>query len=238
MDLLGLAEIIRVVHVAYDLSVLDPMCPSRQLLLASFFILQQGAQILAPFANVAGLSTHYVQENAIVPPTLYDVPASNFTFASEYLTGGGQFVGSVNVANGRQVGFYVMNEGNFSLWRAGRPAVLVLAEPLAISYNFTITPTYSATYYFVFDNEDTSSHVVIFSLSSVQNAVALNPLLQYAGLELLFLGIVLCYFGLRGGKRKAEAKGRGDSGWKCKYCGAKNVTEDHTFCAKCGRAQN
>jgi len=209
------------------------------LLLASIFMLQQGTQILAPLADVAGLSTHYVQENTIIPPTLYTVPASNFTFASEFLTSGGQFVGSVNVANGRQVGFYVMNEGNFSLWRAGRPAVLVLAEPLVISYNFTISPTYSGTYYFVFQNEDATPHAVIFTLSSVQNVVALNPLLQYAGFELLFLGIVLCYFGLRGGrKRKDEAKGRGDSGWKCKYCGAKNATEDRTFCAKCGRAQN
>jgi hypothetical protein len=207
------------------------------LLLTAIFVLQQGSQVLAPIAGIAGLSTQYAQERVILPPTLYSVPASNFTFASIYLTGGVQFTGSVNVAGARQVGFYVMNEGNFSLWRAGHPAALVLAQPLAISYNFTIIPSTSGTYYFVFDNEDSSAHVVIFNLSSIQNVVVLNPLLQYAAFELLFLGVVLCYFGLRGGKRKAKAKAKSEPGWKCRFCGARNVTEDQTFCPKCGRAQ-
>lgn len=205
------------------------------LLLTAIFILQQGAQVLAPIAGIAGLSTQYAQATVILPPTLYSVPASNFTFASEHLTAGEQFTGSLNVAGARQVGFYVMNEGNFSLWRAGHPAALLLAQPLAISYNFTITPPTSGTYYFVFDNEDNSSHIVIFNLSSIQNIVVLNPLLQYAGFELVVLGAVLCFFGLRGGKRKPKAKS--EPGWKCRFCGAKNPTEDKTFCAKCGRAQ-
>jgi len=208
------------------------------LLLAAFFVLQQGAQVLAPVADIAGLSTHYAQERVVVPPTLYSVPALNFTFASEYLTGGVQFVGSVNVAEGRQVGFYVMDEGNFSLWRADRPASLVLAEPLAISYNFTISPAVSGMYYFVFENEDTTPHVVIFSLSSIQNVVLLNPLVDYAGFELLLLGLLFCFFGLRGRKGKKDAKSKPGSAWKCRFCGARNTTGDRTFCAKCGRAQN
>jgi len=207
------------------------------LVLVAIFLLQQGTQVLAPIAGVAGLSTQYAQETVILPPTLYSVPASNFTFASEYMTAGEQFTGSVNVAGARQVGFYVMNEGNFSLWRAGHPAALLLAQPLAISYNFTITPSTSGTYYFVFDNEDSSSHIVIFNLSSVQNIVVLNPLLQYAGFESLLVGAVLCFFGLRGGKHKDKAKAKSKPAWKCRFCGAKNVTEDKTFCTKCGRAQ-
>ena len=205
------------------------------LLLTAIFTLQQGAQVLAPIAGIAGLSTQYAQATVILPPTLYSVPASNFTFASEHLTAGEQFTGSLNVAGARQVGFYVMNEGNFSLWRAGHPAALLLAQPLAISYNFTITPPTSGTYYFIFDNEESSSQIVIFNLSSFQNIVVLNPLVQYAGFELLVLGAVLCFFGLRGGKRKAKDKP--EPGWKCRFCGAKNAAEDKTFCSKCGRAQ-
>jgi hypothetical protein len=211
------------------------------LLLSAFFVWEQGAQILAPLADLAGLSTHYTQENQILAPTLYSVPAVNYTYAAEELEGGGQFVGSFAVAGGREVGFYVMNEGNFSLWRAGRPASLILADPSVISpYNFTLSPTSSGTYYFVFDNRDSSPQSVFFSLSSVQNVVVLSPFVQYSGIELLLLGAVVSYFGLTGGKRKVETKTKlpPDTTWKCRFCGASNAAEDKLFCAKCGRAQN
>jgi len=215
------------------------------LLLAAFFVLEQGAQILTPLAELAGLSTHYTQETQILPPTLYSVPAVNYTYAAEELTGGGEFVGSLAAAGGRQVGFYVMNEGNLSLWRAGRPASLILANPSVISpYNFTLSPTSSGTYYFVFDNRDSSPQSVVFSLSSVQYVAVLSPFVQYAGIELLLLGAVVSYFGLRGGKRKIQTKiekttqRSEDAEWKCRFCGARNPAEDKLFCIKCGRAQN
>jgi hypothetical protein len=203
--------------------------------------------MFAPIASVAGFATHYASESVIVPPTLYNVPAANYTFAPEDLAGGTRLVGAVQVAGGREVGLYVMNEDNFSLWRAGRPASLILAEPMAISYNFTFSPTASGTYYFVFGNQDSTPSVVIFSLSSVQEVTVLNPLVQYAGLELLLLGMVLFLLGLGGGRPKNKgkpstqrvdsARTRG-SGWDCKFCGARNPAEVQVFCPKCGRAQN
>ena len=207
------------------------------LLLAAVFVLQQGPRILAPLADIAGLSTHSIGEDVITPPTLYEVPAANYTFATEDLTAGAQIAGAVQVADARQVGFYVMNGGNFSLWRAGRPASLILANPLVISYNFTFVPPNSGTYYFVFDNQDNTPHSVIFSLNAEHEVVTLNPLLQYAGFEILLLGIVLSYFGLRGGRAKGKLKLKTKPAWKCNFCGAENDLEDRAFCAKCGRAR-
>jgi len=208
------------------------------LILLGVFVLREGAEVFAPVAELAGLSTRYTRENVILPPTLYSVPAENYTFATSDLPSDGQFVGSVQVAGGRQVGFYVMNEGNFSLWRAHQPASVVLAEPLAVSYNFTVSPTSSGTYYFLFDNRDSSPNTVIFSLSSLQEVISLNPIVQYSGFELLLLGALLSFFGLRGGKPKVASERVIDSGWKCRFCGAQNVTDDRAFCAKCGRAQD
>jgi len=204
-------------------------------------VLQQGAQILAPTADVAGLSTQYAKEDVILPPTLYTVQASNYSFAVETLPSGRQYVGSLQVAEGRPLGFYVMDEGNFSLWRSGHPASLVLANANAVSFNFTLPPTLSGTYYFVFDNQENSQLAVVFALSSTQTITALNPLVGYAGYELLFLGVVLSFFGLRGGGSKPKTKRvvrTAEAGWKCKFCGAENPGNEPTFCGKCGRAQD
>ena len=43
----------------------------------------------------------------------------------------------MEVADGHEVAFYVMDEGNFSLWRAGEPSAIILARPTVISSNFT-----------------------------------------------------------------------------------------------------
>jgi len=183
----------------------------------------------------------------IQPQTLYSVPAGNYTFASEAISGGRQCVGSLDVADGRQVGFYVMDAANFSLWRVGRPASVILANPNALSYNFTFSTTASETYYFVFSNQENSPVTLVFTLSSVQDITTLNPFVEYAGYELLLLGIVLSFFGLRGGRKRAEEKKAPqapqspqpvETGWKCKFCGTRNIGEEPTFCSKCGRAQN
>jgi len=215
------------------------------LILAAVFVLEQGVQIFAPVAKVAGLSTQYTQENVIVPPTLYSVHAANYSYAPETLLSGRQYAGSLQVADSRQLGFYVMDEGNFSIWRTGRPASLILANPNAISYNFTLSLPLSGTYYFVFDNQENSPLTVVFTLSSVQDVTVLNPFVAYAGYELLLLGIVFFIIGTRGGGKKKEAKRvvqtakvERESGWNCKFCGASNPGDKPTFCIKCGRAQN
>lgn len=212
------------------------------LILVAFFVLEEGALILTPVAEVAGLSAQFTKEVAILPATLYSIPAANYSFAAVSLASGPEYVGSLQVAGGHQVGFYVMDEGNFSIWRTRRPASVILADPNAISYNFTLSPSMSGTYYFVFDNPDNSVLTVLFSLSVVQAVIVVSPFVAYAGYELLVLGAVFSYFGISGGRmKKAETerpKRTAEEGWKCKFCGARNVGAVPSFCSKCGRAQN
>lgn len=207
------------------------------LILAGVLLFEQGTQILTPLADITGQTSHYTQETVILSPTLYSVPASNYSFVSENLPSGIQTVGSLQVAEGREVAFYVMNEGNFSLWRTRRPSALILVEPIAVSYNFTLSPSVAGIYYFVFDNPDISPRTVIFSLSSTQSVTTLNPLPQYADFELVFLGVVFSFLGLRGGKKKSKPTPVVESGWKCKFCGAMNE-EGRAFCVKCDRSRN
>ena len=213
------------------------------LILGAILLFQQGAQVLTPLADISGLSSHYAKETVILPPTLYSISASGNSSVSEDLPSGSQIVGSLQVAEGRDVAFYVMDAGNFSLWSTKHPSVTVLAEPIAISYNFSLSPNVAGTYYFVFDNQDNSPRTVIFSLSSVQTVTVLNPLVQYASFELLFVGLVLSYLGLKGGKRKPESSPVVEEtrtwapSWKCKFCGALNG-EERAFCVKCGRSQS
>lgn len=205
------------------------------LVLVGVFVLIQGPQIFTPLAQTVGLVTQYETETAIIPATLVNIIPSNYTFLSENLKGGLQVKGSVQVVDAREIGFYVMNAGNFSLWRMSRPAEVVLDSPTTISYNFTLTPSADGTYYFIFDNHDTSSRVVIFSLYATGTAIALNPAVQYTGLEALTIGILMSALGLKTWKRtiveKAEA-----AGWRCKFCRSENFGAE-TFCDKCGRSQ-
>ncbi len=207
------------------------------LILVGVLLFEQGTQLLTPLADIAGQTSRYTQETVILSPTLYSVPASNYTFVSEDLTGGSQVVGSIQVEENLQVAFYVMNEGNFSLYSTRQPSKPVLAEPTAILYNFTFSPSVSGTYYFVFHNQDNSPRTIIFSLSSVQSVTALNPLLQYADFELIFLGVILSFLGLRGGKKKPKPSPVTESGWKCKFCGTMNG-EERAFCVKCDRSRS
>jgi hypothetical protein len=160
----------------------------------------------------------------------------NYTFVSINLRGKAQVQGSLEVADGHEVAFYVMNEGNFSQWQAGRPSMITLVIPTAISRNFTFTPTTGGTYYFVFDNQDTTRRAVIFNLNAVEDVTAVNPLIQFAGYEILMVGIILSLLGIRGGKRKLEPSSIQVAGWECKFCGSQN-TDDRTFCESCGRSQ-
>jgi hypothetical protein len=147
------------------------------------------------------------------------------------------------VGDGRDVAFYVMDEGNFSLWRTGRPSSIILAQPLAISYNFTFTPSSGGTYYFIFDNQDTSRRVVIFTLDTIQNTPVLDPAIGYAGYILFIFGIVLIAVGAKTGKRKPHVTPAEKPlvaeyvGWQCKFCGTQNIVEQ-PFCEKCGRARS
>jgi hypothetical protein len=205
------------------------------LILAGFFILNQGSQVLLPLAEVSGLGSHVQTETTYMAPTLLPIAAANYSFLSADLKANVQAQGSLQVGDGREVAFYVMDEGNFSRWRLGYNSTVILTKPTAISYNFTFTPKVAGEYYFVFDNQDTSRRVVVFNLNLISDRVVLSPVLEYAGYELSALGILLGGLGLKFGKtRKHETPSV--AGWECKFCEAKN-TGEKTFCSKCGKSQ-
>ena len=205
------------------------------LLLAGVFTFEQGPLFLSPIAQTLGLASHYQTQVPILPTTLIAVPPTNYTSFPADLKGGTQVEGALEVAGGHEIAFYVMDQGNFTQWRARQPSAVILARPTVISSNFTFTPTTSSTYYFVFDNLDTVGQVVIFSLNTVENVSFLNPIIEFAAYEILLVGIILCLLGIKTGQKHPAISSQTDR-WKCKFCGAKN-TRDLTFCQKCGRSQ-
>jgi uncharacterized membrane protein len=210
-------------------------------IIAGFYVVQHGAQVMTPVAQAFGLVTYTQHQTAIIAPTAISVPPSNYSFLNANLESGVQVRGSLQVGDGREVAFYVMNEGNFSLWRTGHPSSIVLAQPMAISSNFTFAPSSGGTYYFIFDNQDSSRRVVFFALDTVQNTVVLDPIIEYAGYLLFIVGIVLVAVGAKTGKRKKPPVQEPPAvveniGWQCRFCSAQNTSEE-AFCEKCGRAR-
>jgi len=211
------------------------------LILVGGYVVYQGQAIITPIAETFGLVSYVPTQNALIPSTLVNVPASNYSFVPADLQGGVQVVGSFQVVDGREIAMYVMDEGNFSLWRTGHQSAILLAKPIAISYNFTFTPRTTGTYYFIFDNEDTSRRTVIFTLSLIEVTPVISPTVAYAGYEIFAVGIILFAIGARTGKRKPKPEPEVISetvktGVRCKFCGAA-LSEGEMFCAKCGRAQ-
>jgi hypothetical protein len=146
------------------------------------------------------------------------------------LRSGVQATGKLQVESGSEIGFYVMNVNNFSEWRRGRPAVIELARPDAINYNFTFIPHNNGRYYFVFNNQDPSRKNVVFTLSAVESVALLSPFIQYAGYEVLMIGILLSVLAIKTGRRPEPDVS------KCKFCG-KRIDSDN-FCSNCGRSQS
>jgi hypothetical protein len=214
-----------------------PLAIGILLILAGLLTINQGTDVVRPLAETFGLASHLKSETVLKAPTLLTVAPGNFTFLAVDLTGEIQVSGSVEVAGGGDVGFYVMNEGNFSSWRAGRPSVIVIAKPSAGFYNFSFTPNIDGTYYFVFDNQaGTGRREVVFALNSAKDVIVLNPAVEYLGFELLAIGTLLAVLGIRTGKRKLEPKAVPVETWTCRFCGTENAL-DRMFCRKCERSR-
>ena len=208
------------------------------LILASVYVLNQGVHVLYPFASVTGLISSSQSQVTILPSTLQSVPPLNYTYLAVELKNGMRTTGLLQVEGGSQIGFYIMNEGNFSAWRQGRPSVVSLARPSAINYNFTFIPSNSAIYYFLFNNPDPFRKNVIFTLSKFETVAIVNPLLQYAGYIAMLMGIVLSILAIKTGRKKIREEKVSetvDHSSKCKYCGEKVTARG--FCSKCGRSQ-
>ncbi len=205
------------------------------LMVAGLFVLNQGAQILTPVAELTGLASQVQTERPIVPPTLLTVPASNYSFLPVNLQGGVTAKGSLQVGNGQEIAMYVMDEANFAQWQTKHTGQVLLANPMAISYNFTISPNTTGTYYFIFDNQDTTKRVVILSIGVLENTTVVSPFIENAGFELFALGIVFFAIGAKIG-RKPKPEETLETGVRCRFCRTKIPTGE-TFCPKCGRAQ-
>ena len=193
-----------------------------------------------PIAQTFGLVTNSQTVAEEMAPTLIGVPPTNYTFVTADLTGGIQVSGALTVSDGREIAFYVMNQGNFSEWRQGHPSVIMLAKPYFISGNFTFTPGATGTYFFVFDNQDSSRRSVIISLNVVQSQSQLAPIVAFSGYEGLAIGLVLLVLGVKTGKRKqqtSEPKPDYSSKWTCRFCGTSNSL-DLVFCSKCDRSRS
>jgi len=206
------------------------------LILAGIGIMGQGTEKLYPIAQAFGQATVSRSEHTLIPKTLVSVPPSSSDHISADLRANEEVVGSVDVANSREVAFYIMNEGNFSSWETGQPSQVLYARSRAITFNFSFVPNKDGTYYFVFVNEDTSRRLVVFSLDEIRATIILSPIFQYAAYESLALGIVLAALGAFTGGKKARYKIEVPEEWKCTYCGERNMAKDD-FCRKCKRSR-
>jgi len=204
------------------------------LTLGGVFVMNQGVQMLTPVATVFGMVSYTQVENPIITSTLITIQPVNYAYLSANLDGNVQVSGTIQVEAGQEIGFYVMDEGNLSLWKAGQPASILLAKPSTISSNFTLTPPTTGTYFFVFDNPDHDGRVIVFDASSVRNVSVLPSFIQYIDYELLLVGILLMILGLKTGKKSRQQKSVTQ---KCRFCGGK-IQPQQTFCPKCRRSQN
>ena len=207
------------------------------IILAGLYLASQGTQILTPLAQVTGLVSRGVSVTPIISSTLLSVPASNYTYLTADLRKNVQTTGLLQVEGGSEIGFYIMNAGNFSDWRHGYSSMTALAKPDAINYNFTFVSDGSGVYYFVFSNQDPSHKNVLFTLNTVENTTIPTPLIQYADFEMLTIGVLFTIIGIKTGKKSARRSSMDDDATKCKFCG-KRLATGEMFCPKCGRSQN
>jgi len=210
------------------------------MIISGLYFMNRGTESLYPLAGAAGLIINVRSQVAVVPPTLLTVAPSDYTYLNVELKQGAQTTGRVQIEGGGEMGFYIMNVGNFSEWRHNRPTVIELAQPNAINYNFTFIPRDSGTYYLVFSNQDPIRKNVIFTLSAVETVASPSPFVEYAGFEALTIGLLLSIVAAKTGKKRSKptkimepTKILDDE--KCKYCGARKELSE-TFCSKCGRS--
>jgi len=212
------------------------------IIVAGVYVFNQGTQILTPLAEVTGQMSAGVVMTPVVSSTLLSVPGSNYTYLMANLKRGVMVNGLVQVEAGSQIGFYVMNSGNFTQWRSGNPSTVALANPAISSYNFTFVPDVDGPYYFVFSNQDAGHKNVIFSLDSVAFTRTPSPFIQYAAFEIILVGFLFVIVGVTTGKTKPKswkeaATVTEGKPAKCKFCG-KEVATGELFCPQCGRSQN
>jgi len=207
------------------------------LIMAGILLMSEGVETLVPIADVFGLTSHLKTQTPLMAPTLVATAPMNYTWLSVQLDGGVPITGTFQVGSGGEIDFYIMDEGNFSSWQAGYPAAVLLAALSASQDNFTLSPPRAGSYYFVFENQDMTRRVVVFTLDLVGETVLIHPAVEYLPYGLVTVGILLFALGLRGGRKRApEPSEVVAAGWICRTCGSENPPEQ-AFCEKCGRSR-
>ena len=191
--------------------------------------------MLYPLAGITGLASNVQTQVAIVPTTVLSVTPSNYTsFPLELRKV--QINGKVQVEGGSEIGFYIMNEGNFSAWRQSRPTMVELAQPAAINYNFTFVPRYVGRYYLVFSNQDPVRKNVVLTVNAAESLAVVSPFVQYVHYEALLVGFLLCLVAIKTGKRASKIS-RESHGPRCRFC-KHPLASSLTFCPNCNRSQS
>jgi uncharacterized OB-fold protein len=211
-------------------------------IIVGLYLVNQGPQILAPVAEVTGQMSVGVSVTPLLSSTLISVPAMNYTYVTATLGENVKTIGMVQVEGESQVGFYIMNEGNFTEWRLGNPSSVAFGKPDVTNYNFTFITGGSGVYYFIFSNQDAGHKNILFTLNTVTYTMVPSPIIQYADFELIVLGILLTIIGIKTGKKARSWKEYDGTAsteitGRCKFCG-KELATGELFCPKCGRSQS
>jgi len=126
----------------------------------------------------------------------YVVPGNRFLAKSFELNPGvveGKFT-----ANKQLAGFYVLDEGNYQIWRSSEErAEFIIKKENIPEYTFTITITKAGMYRFIFDNRDHESEREIsfqFVARWTETLTEQNWMGVYAGVAFLAVGGALLVF--------------------------------------------
>ena len=177
---------------------------------------------------------------------LVKIAPGNYSYLSYNMRANAELTVTIS-AGTEAVDFYLMNEGNFSMWNRASSSSSQVYPQSALNvknYSFDISgPGTAQTYYLVFVSRSASSQTDVLVHYSLQ--VAPDSSVAALPTALLGIGVILALAGARFGGKKGGAEvvqaasppPPTDAGRpKCKYCGAE-LTGDTGFCSSCGRSQ-
>lgn len=176
------------------------------LLIAVYLLLSP--DVVETLARTFGALRTTQRNEPIVKHTLLRVAPSNYSYISQIFSTQKfteqRFTGNISVGGDQSIDFYVMNQGNFTLWLNGQPASVSVSALSAKNYTFALKLDRADTYYFVFDN--TYSHDgknVIFSLLLEEQTQEVDPTVNYLVVPLFsVVAVILVVYGATGPKRK------------------------------------
>jgi len=175
------------------------------LLVAVYLLLSP--DVVETLARTFGAVRTTQRDEMIVAPTLLRVAPSNYSYISQIFSTQEfteqHFTGKISVGGDQSIDFYVMNQGNFTLWLNEQPASISVSALSAKNYTFTLKLDRADTYYFVFDNSYSHDRKnVVFSLLLEEQTQEIDPTVNYLVLLFSVVAVILVVYGATGPKRK------------------------------------